>query len=411
MKLLVCNVGSTSFKSKLYEMPQACVLSECRIESVGSPGKSVFHFMNRASGFEERLSCQDIPDCKAGIERYLERLHARDQGVLSDLSEIERVGFKTVLSKGHLGVHELTPAVMAGMVDWMSIARTHNEPYLLAVNTMRAFLPHARFIGCFETAFHRTIPLSRRIYGLPYEWYEQYGIQRLGYHGASHGYIADLLNAEAGQNYRVISCHLGGSGSVCAIENGKSIANSFGMSLQTGLIHASRTGDIDCDLADFLRNQGLDDAEIEAGYKRQGGLLGISGVSGDMREVLAAEANGNARAELAIEAFVEGIVHYIGAYYAQLGGLDWLVFTGGIGERSPEIRSRVCGRLPHLGIRISEQANRLCAGRATLSEEHSSVRIEVIPADEELGIARRTYHFDDQEVKDDKNVEGECVNV
>ena len=276
------------------------------------------------------------------------------------------------------------------MEDWISLAPLHNRAYLDAIAVMRSFLPKARFIGCFETAFHRDIPLERKLYGVPYEWYEEHGVQRLGYHGASHGYIADVLN-ERGRNYKAISCHLGGSCSVCAIENGKSVDTSFGMSLESGLIHANRVGDMDTSMAYFLRSEGLSDEEILKGFQKQGGLLGISGVSNDLRYVLEAAEQGNRRAQLAVDVFVTGIVHYIGAFAMDLGRLDYLVFTAGIGEHSPEIRRRVCGKLGLLGVRLDEEKN--AQNDMEISAPDSPVRVLVIPTNEELGIARRTFAY------------------
>ena len=234
--------------------------------------------------------------------------------------------------------------------------------------------------------------MERRIFGVPYEWYEKYGVQRLGYHSASHGYIADVLNAEK-KEYAAISCHLGGSCSVCAIENGKSVDTSFGMSLESGLIHANRTGDIDCGMIPFLRSQGLSEAEILEGLQKRGGLLGISGVSNDLRYVIEAADGGNERARLAIDVFVHGIVHYIGAFYLDLGRLDDLVFTAGIGEHSARIRRMVCDKLAPLGVRLDEAKNEACRGQAIISAPDSKVCVRVIPTNEELGIARRTYEL------------------
>jgi acetate kinase len=393
MIVLVCNVGSTSLKFKLFDMPGSVVLSQGKIERIGSAVDAIVQYVNKRTGADVYEENQNIPDYRTGINIYINYLLSKTTGVLEKIGEIERVGFKTVLSKGYYGVHELTEPVMNGMVEWMNIAPLHNRSYLEAIRTLREVLPDAMFIGAFETAFHQTIPLERRMYGIPYEWYAQYGIQRMGYHGASHSYIADVLRAQVGEEYRAISCHLGGSSSICAIENGKSVNTSFGMSLQSGIIHANRVGDMDCDLIMFLQAQGLDLAEINNGIKNKGGLLGISGVSGDLRYIEEAAAAGNDRAKLAIDVLVNAIVNYIGAYYAHLGGLDHLVFTGGIGENSVLIRRLVCSKLKHLGIILSDIENNQCSAQRTISEKESRVKIQVIPANEELGIAKQTFEF------------------
>ena len=393
MKILICNAGSTSLKFKLYDMPDCKVLAQCKIERVGSRDDAIFQYTNLLQPSKIDLVKQDIPNYRTGIERFLECLTSSQSGVIRDILEIERVGYKATVSKNFFGVHELTDEVLQGMRDWLPIATLHNSAYIETITTMRAVLPDALFVGAFETSFHRNIPLARRMYGVPYEWYEKYGVQRLGYHSASHGYMADLLNESTGGSYKAISLHLGGSCSVCAIQDGKSIDSSFGMSLQSGLIHANRVGDMDCDLVYFLQHEGLSDAEIKAGLEKNGGLYGLSGVSNDLRYILEAADQGSARARLAMDVFVNGIVHYIGAFYVELGGLDTLIFTGGIGENSPDIRRLVCERLGVLGVQLSADKNEQCRGKADLSADGSKVKILVIPTDEEIGIARRTYEF------------------
>ena len=390
MKVLVCNVGSTSLKFKLYEMPEARVLAQCGIERVGSDKDAVFKYENCLTEKKNAAEKADIPDYESGIRLFLEYLTDKEYGMLGSFSEIERVGYKATLSKGHLGVHELDYEVLRGMEDWISLAPLHNRAYLAAIKVMRSFLPEARFVGCFETAFHRTIPLERKLYGVPYEWYEKYGVQRLGYHGASHGYIADVLNERYGE-YAAISCHLGGSCSVCAIENGRSVDTSFGMSLESGLIHANRVGDMDTSMPYFLRSEGLSDDELLKGMQKNGGLYGISGVSNDLRYVIEAAESGNERAKLAVDVFVTGIVHYIGAFAMDLGRLDCLVFTAGIGEHSAYIRQRVCEKLGLLGVKIDKEKNG--KNEEDVSAPDSRVRVLVIPTNEELGIARRTYEY------------------
>ena len=394
MKILVCNAGSTSLKFKLYEMPACNVLAKCKIERVGSRDDAIFQYNNQQSKAFINETGQNVPDYYTGISRFLQCLTDPTIGLLQDIREIERVGYKATVSKGHLGVHELTEDVIQGMRDWLPIAPQHNAAYLSTMEVMRKALPGALFLGAFETAFHLTVPLERRLYGIPYEWYEKYGIQRLGYHSASHGYMADLLNAQFPQGYRAVSCHLGGSSSVCAIMNGKSVDTSFGMSLQSGLIHATRVGDMDCDLVNYLRHVGLTDAQINEGFQNNGGMLGISGVSGDLRYVEDAAASGHERAQLSLDVFAAGIVKYIGAFYMEMGGLDILLFTGGIGENSDVVRRLVCARLHALNIRIDEEKNLATRGEGVISTPESGILVKVVPTDEELGIARRTYEFE-----------------
>ena len=391
MKLLVCNVGSTSLKFKLFEMPEERVYCRADVERVGSGDNAIFTYKNEESGFSLKLEGQCIPEYRTGISMFLDTALADKTLPLSELSGIEAVGFKTVLSKGYYGVHELDEKVIQGMKDFLYIAPVHNSAYLSAVGQFRELLPDTPLIGVFETAFHTTIPEERSMYSIPYEWYERYGIKKLAYHGASHEYISEQ-SAKYGENRRVISCHLGGSGSICAILDGKSVDSSFGFSLQTGVLHANRCGDIDPYIIPFLLNEGMELDEIMDGLSKTGGLLGISGVSNDLRLVMDAANGGNERAKLAVDAFVCSIVRYVGMFYAELGGLDQLVFTGGIGEHSAEIRGRVCKAVSHFGIILDERKNENVV-EGEITEKGSPVKAVVIPANEELGIARKSYRY------------------
>ena len=391
MKILICNAGSTSLKFKLYDMPAEEVLASGGVERVGSTDDAIYKYDNASRGVSLREEKQSVPDYETGIRRFLSDLTDAERGAIGSVADIDRVGFKTVLSRGYYGVHELTEPVLQGMRDMYAAAPAHNGPYLAAIEALRAVLPEAMFVGAFETDFHRTIPLDRCVYGVPYEWMKKYGVRRMGYHGASHSYVASLLNEWEGKKYRAISCHLGGSGSICAIENGESRDSSFGFTLQTGLIHNNRVGAMDADIIHYLRAQGLSDEEIEHGMTKNGGLKGISGVSGDLRYVLEAAEAGNERAKLAVDVYVTGIIRYIGAFAAELGGLDCLAFTGGIGENSAVIRKMVCERLEYMGVRLSARRNTKEKGDRSISKKRSKVRVYVIAANEELGVARKTY--------------------
>ena len=387
MKILVSNVGSTSLKFKLFDFPQETVLCEAKVERVGSVTDAIYSYKNLQSGYAVKQEGCSVPDYSSGIRLFLSSMTG-ENGVLTDVGEIGAVGFKTVLAKGYYGVHELTDAVLDAMRDYLFVAPAHNAPYLEAIAQFRSLMPQAKLIGVFETAFHVTIPQERRMYSIPYEWYEKYGIMRMGYHGASHGYVAEQANVP-----RLISCHLGGSCSVCAIENGRSVDSSFGFSLQTGIPHANRIGDVDPYVIPFLLNEGMTMDEILGGMAKNGGLLGISGVSNDLRKVQLAAQDGNERAALALKVFAVSIVRHIGSYYAELGGLDKLVFTGGIGENSSEMREMICGGLSHMGIMLDAERNRAVHGSGIISTDSSPVTVEVIAANEELGVARRSFAY------------------
>jgi acetate kinase len=400
MILLVCNVGSTSLKFKLYDMSgvgapgaRAKTLAEGKVERVGSRDDAIFHYRNCGSGFSVKLEGQSIPTYTDGIKKYLDCLTDKTNGALEDLNLLERVGFKTVLAKGYYGVHPLDAPVLEAMEEYLPIAPVHNACYLEAIRQFREILPDTPLIGVFETAFHTTIPKERRLYGIPYSWYEKYGIQRFGYHGASHGCVAEEIASRYGRGQKVVSCHLGGSCSICAIEDGESVDNSFGFSLQTGVLHANRVGDLDAYVIPFLLTQGLSMDAVLEGLDKNGGLKGISGVSNDLRRVREAADRGEERARLAIGMFADGIVRYIGSYYAFLGGLDHLVFTGGIGENDDRLRREVCGRVAHLGVSLDEAANRQGEARRVISAAGSPVKVHVIPADEEWVVARKTYEY------------------
>ena len=384
MKILICNAGSTSLKFKLWDMPALAVLAEGKVERVGSLD-AVFHY---SSGeYSVQKDSLSIPDYTAGIRRFLDALSAPEGGAIAALSEIDAVGFKTVLAKGFWGVHLLTEEVKAGMRDYLSVAPAHNGPYLEAVAVFERLLPDVPRVGVFETAFHRTIPMARRIFPVPYEWYEKYGVMRMGYHGASHGYIAQKL----GRHRRVISCHLGGSASICAILDGRSVDNSFGFSLQMGIPHASRTGDVDVYLVPFLLEQGLTLDEIYEGLGKNGGLKGISGTSGDIRDVDAAMRAGSARARLALDVLATHIIRYVGAYTMELGGLDAIAFTGGIGENYAPLRRTVLEAMSHMGMVIDDEANGHGGGERLISAPESAIEAHVIPANEELMVVQSAY--------------------
>lgn len=391
MYLLVCNAGSTSLKFKLFDMPAETVLAEAKVERIGRKDNGIFTYKN-PKGARVHKEKVDIPTYTEGIRMFLDCMLSPEDpiGVLDDVRKIERVGFKTVLAPGY-GIAVIDEAVEEKMRAFVDVAPAHNIPYLEAVGHFRNLLPDAVLVGVFETAFHETIPLERVLYAVPYEWYEKYGFRRMGYHGASHSYVSETVTELFGATGKMISCHLGGSCSLCAIEDGKSMDTTFGLSLQNGICHANRCGDIDAYVFPFLKNRGFTEKEILYGLEKDGGLLGISGVSNDMRELREAAAAGNKRAELAIAHFVNGIVKYIGAFYAELGGLDTLVFTAGIGENDSELRAEVCRQVAHLGIRLADAPSNLGGGNLQLSAENSPVRVLVIPANEELGVARKTW--------------------
>lgn len=390
MLILVCNAGSTSLKFKLFDLPAEDILVEARIERVGTPNKGIYSYHDYKTGWQSKAADVDVPSYSEGINMFLRDLTGSN-GMLKTVEEIKAIGFKTVVATNFLGIHELTPEVLVAMEKRLDISPVHNKCYLEAIRKFKEILPNQKMIGVFETSFHTTIPLHARLYGVPYEWYEQDGIQRLGYHGASHGYIAHRVEQLSGKNPKIISCHLGGSSSICAINNGKSIETSFGFSPQSGLPHANRVGDLDVYALVYQLNKGVAMEKILDDLSKNGGLYGISGVSNDMREIEDAAAKGNERAQLAIDFLCHEIKKYVGAYNASLEGLEYLVFTAGIGEHSKQVRSKVCAGLKHLGIELDPEANRSGADERRISSDASKVQVWIIPTNEEVGIAVRIY--------------------
>ena len=394
MKILVCNVGSTSLKFKLYEMPEKKVYATAKVERVGSETEAIYSFTNVATGEKIEKDHLAVPKYADGIALFLGDLLDKKQNILSDIKEISAVGFKTVLAKGHHGVFELNDEVLQAMNDYLFIAPAHNRPYLDAIGEFKAMLPDALLVGSFETAFHMTIPMERRLYAVPYEWYEKYGIQRFGFHGHSHEYTARHLPELTGKtSFKAVSCHLGGSSSLCAIKDGKSVDCSFGFTPQTGLPHAARVGDIDAYVVPFLMNEGLTMDEITTGFAKNGGLLGISGVDSDLRFIEEAANDGNERAKLAMDMLVASIVKYIGSFYAEMGGLDYITFAGGIGENSKSIRRMVCEKLACFGVKLDESKNNSVKGECEISAADSAVKIFVVATDEEQMVATKTYEY------------------
>jgi acetate kinase len=389
MRILICNAGSTSLKFKLYDMPGETMLAEAKMDRVGSRSASIFSY--KTASVSLKKEGVDLPDYREGIALFIDTLTGAEGGVLKSIGEVNAVGFKPVIGKGYSGVHDMDDACIQGLEDYMNVAPVHNRAYLQAIRAFKALLPDMPMVGVFEPNFHRTIPEEARIYGIPWEWTQQYGLRKYGYHGASHRYVSETA-PQLGRAQRIISCHLGGSGSICAILEGKSLNNSFGFSLQSGILHANRVGDLDPYAVVYLLKSGMTLDELTEGLVENGGIKGISGVSNDLRDIEEAAGTGNKRAQLAIDTFCFGIRSYIGSYYAQLGGLDMLVFTGGIGEFSVTVRKAVCTPLAHMGIRIDEAANEACCGtQGLISAPDSPVKIAVIPANEELILAKEVY--------------------
>ena len=386
MIVLIANLGSTSFKYKLFDMPSERVLATGASDRIGQGrSESVVD-----TGVAKSQNTRDLMDHAAAIDMHLNELIALN--VIDSIDQVQAIGFKAVHGGPISGAVVVDDHVLATMEQFADVAPQHNPPYIAAMRAFAKKLPGVPQVAAFETAFHQSVPLARQVYAIPHEWVEKLGIRRYGFHGASHRYIATRMAQIAPAAKKVISCHLGGSCSISAIENGKSVANSFGMTAQSGVFHASRVGDFDAFALLKLLKGGLKLDDIWATLGKKAGLQGLSGVSADMREVEQAAAAGNERARLALDAFVEVCRHYVGAYLAVLNGADAIVFTGGIGQNGKAIRTAICANLDFAGIKLDAAKNQNAKGSAEsrIDAAESRTQIWVLPTNEELIVARQT---------------------
>ena len=396
MKILVANLGSTSFKYRLFDMDGERQLARGGTERIGSSESR--SFVEVGGRRHEMVSA--VPDHAVAVRRCLDQLTDPVHGCLQNASEVAAIGFKAVHGGAFSGVQRVTPEVLAAMEAMSEVAPAHNPPYIAAMRLLSEKLPEIPLVAAFETGFHQTIPDRLRYYAVPFEWAEKHRVMRWGFHGASHRYIAGRTAALLGRNdLRIISCHLGGSSSLCAIRNGQSVASSLGMSPQSGLPHNNRTGDFDpFALPVLLTQTGKSLAELLKDLDSKSGLLGLSGVSGDVRDLEEAASQGNVRARLALDVFVTSIRHFLGAYLVELGGADAIVFTGGIGENGVGIRAAVCAGLETFGIALDPAANSSAKGECSIGSANSRTQIWVVPTNEELVVARQAKQLIDEEV-------------
>lgn len=387
MKVLVPNLGSTSLKYQLLDMDGERVLVRGRVERIGSQDAIIS--TSDASGASSQTT-RPIADHRAAIQTLIE--HVNETGGVA----IDAVGFKAVIGgPDYRGSFRVDAALLDAMRDYLPVAPVHNAVYITAMEIFGDLLPATPMVAVFEPGFHATMPDHAAVYGVPYEWFEKHGVRRYGFHGSSHRYVAGQFPTLVGRTpgeLRVVSCHLGGSSSICAIRFGASVDCSFGFSPQTGIEHAARSGELDPFAVFYMMDtQGLSVEQIRAVLTKQSGLLGISGVSSDLRDIEEAAEKGHARATLALETLAYQVKKYIGAYAAAMGGLDGVAFAGGIGENSSVIRSLVCRDLAFLGIELDETANaaRSSADRI-VSTPASRVAVGIVHTNEEIVVARES---------------------
>lgn len=390
MKILVANLGSTSFKYCLYELEGSAEnrIARGSVERIGSQNAKIK--VSSPRGGAEIV--EPVADHGEAVRLCLEQLTDPAFGVLKTASDIAAIGFKAVHARGITGVHLVDEDVLEAMEAFADVCPAHNPPYVKAMRMLAERFPRMPLVAAFETGFHRQAPEANQRYAIPEEWATKFGVRRWGFHGASHRYISGRMAQLLGRDdLRIISCHLGGSSSLCAIRGGRSVASSLGMSPQSGLPHNNRVGDFDVfALPVILRETGLSLEEVLDTLANRSGLEGIGGAGNDLRDIEAAAEAGNARATLALDVFINSARHYLGAYLVELGGADAIVFTGGIGENSVRIRTGVCRDLDWFGITLDPTANAGGAAERKVSAPGSRVEVWTVPTNEELVVARQS---------------------
>ncbi|MEI6494191.1 MAG: acetate/propionate family kinase [Verrucomicrobiota bacterium] len=383
-KILVANIGSTSFKFRLFEMPFERVLARGGVERIGSAESP--YSITIGDG-PAKTGNSSFPDQEAAI-RFIE-------SELGGFEDLAAVGFKPVMAKGISGTQLMEEPVLRAMEEFNTLLPAHNPPYIAGVRLFNALHPGLPCIGTFETAFYDQVPVSTYRYPIPLEWEEQHGVRRYGFHGASHRFVTGRCAELRGTDkLRLISCHLGGSSSIAAVVNGKAVNSSWGMTAQSGLPQNNRVGDFDCFALIYLaRDLGLGWDAVEKALTTGAGLKGMSGLpTGDVRDLLEAAKNGNGNARIAIEVFVAQIRKFIGQFLVEMNGADVLIFTAGIAENNPGLRAAICANLDFCGLELDPAANAATAAtEAVISTPSSKIEVRVIPTNEEIIIARNAW--------------------
>ncbi|MFB3895439.1 MAG: acetate/propionate family kinase [bacterium] len=389
MKVLVINAGSSSIKYQLFEMPEQKVLAKGLLEKIGEENSVLTH---QALGKSTQIK-QPIPNHELGMQLITQKLTDPEIGVMKNLNEIAAVGHRVVHGgEKFTGSCIITKEVIDAVQEYADLAPLHNPPNLIGIKAATAILPNTPQIACFDTAFHQTMPKHAYLYAIPYEYYDKYRVRRYGFHGTSHRYVARRAAAMLGKDktqVNVITCHLGNGCSITAVKQGNSIDNSMGLTPLEGLVMGTRAGDIDPGIIFYLAERlQISISQITQILNKKSGLLGISGKSNDVRNLLEEAEKGNDRAKLALEVFCYRVKKYIGAYMAALGKTDAIVFTGGIGENAAILREQICDNLDWLGISLDRDLNAKTQRKEQcISVSESRVKVFVIPTDEEARIA------------------------
>lgn len=395
MKILVVNCGSSSLKYQLIDMTTKDTVGIGLVERIGLEGAVLTH---RTASGEKEVITTEIPNHTVAIELVLKALVSPTYGAVKDLKEISAIGHRVVHGGENFAKSAIIDdAVMQAIQDCIELAPLHNPPNIAGIEACQKLMPGIPQVAVFDTAFHQTMPDYAYLYGLTYELYEKYKIRRYGFHGTSHKYVSQRAAALLGkpaEELKIITCHLGNGSSITAIKGGKSIETSMGFTPLQGLLMGTRSGDLDPAIVTYImRKENLNPDQIDNFLNKKCGVLGVSGVSSDFRDIGNAADEGNYRAKLALEIFAYQARKYIGSYAAALNGVDAIIFTAGIGENSSSIRAAICENMSYLGVNIDPEKNKVRGVEADVSETNASCRVLVIPTNEELTIALDTFEL------------------
>lgn len=393
MKILVLNCGSSSAKYKLIDTANEQALAEGGVEKIGLPGGFIKY--KKADGSKAIIELGKV-DHKGAVQAILSRLTDPDEGCIKSFSEIDAVGHRLVHGGEKFNKSVLITDEVKDMVrECYDLAPLHNPANMTGVEAIDALMPGIPQVGVFDTAFHQTMPAKSYMYALPYKYYKEDGVRRYGFHGTSHRYVSQRVGEILGVNIadkKVITCHIGNGASITAIKDGKSVDTSMGLTPTEGLMMGTRVGDVDPGALVYLMlKHNLSADDLQKIIQKDSGMMGVTDVSSDMREIDAAINAGNERAKMGLEMYIQRIIKYIGAYAAEMGGVDIIVFTGGVGENQASLRAEVCRSLAFMGVEVDEAVNADARGvEAVVSTPASKVTVAVVPTDEELMIARDT---------------------
>ena len=391
MNILVINCGSSSLKYQLINSDTEAVLAKGLCERIGIDGALTY----QPAGGEKEVTEIPMPTHSEAISAVIAALTDEKKGVVKSLSEIGAVGHRVVHGgEKFTSSCLINDETMAAIEECNDLAPLHNPANLIGIRACQKLMPGVPNVAVFDTAFHQTMPEVAYIYGIPYEYYEKYKVRRYGFHGTSHSYVskraAEMLGKKV-EDLKIIVCHLGNGASICAVDHGKSVDTSMGLTPLEGLVMGTRSGDIDPAIIDFVgKKEGLDLDGMNNILNKKSGVLGISGVSSDGRDLGAAAAAGNERAKLALDVFDYDVIKYIGSYAAVMNGVDAICFTAGIGENNIEMRANVCSHLGYLGAKLDPEKNNVRGEERIISTDDSKVKILLVPTNEELAIARET---------------------